>query len=96
MYLQVEVARDFGDANKPRAWSKYSKESSANQRLAQEGSANQRLAQESSANQRLVLEKQIDKEDERNKKSSKKVLLELKKELQCLHGNPKPKKMLIF
>ena len=35
-YFQIEIARDFGDANKPRAWSKYSKESSANQRMTQE------------------------------------------------------------
>ncbi|WAR01970.1 RBM19-like protein [Mya arenaria] len=30
--IQIEVARDFGDANKPRAWSKYAKDSSAGQR----------------------------------------------------------------
>ena len=32
----MELARDFGDDSKPRAWSKYSKESSAGKKLEAE------------------------------------------------------------
>ena len=31
--FQVEYAKDFGDENKPRSWSKYSKDSSAFQSM---------------------------------------------------------------
>ena len=31
--LQVELAKNFGDATKPRAWSKYSRDSSAYQKM---------------------------------------------------------------
>ena len=34
--IQVEFSKDFGDKTKPRAWSKYSSESSANEKKVQQ------------------------------------------------------------
>ncbi|XP_046556854.1 probable RNA-binding protein 19 [Haliotis rubra] len=42
--MQVELAKDFGDKTKPRAWSKYSSESSSNQKKAKAGTAGEKQA----------------------------------------------------
>ena len=36
---KVEEAKDFGDANKPRSWSKYSYDSSAYQKMVKDREA---------------------------------------------------------
>ena len=44
--MQVDIAKDLGDASKPRAWSKYSQDSSAYKKWLAEKEKDENLSKE--------------------------------------------------
>ncbi|KAL5016171.1 hypothetical protein ScPMuIL_005760 [Solemya velum] len=70
--IQVELAKDFGDSNKPRAWSKYSQESSAYKKK--------------SYNSEKEVETATKKKTEKQKEAQKKAVHDLLGELKDDEG----------